>query len=227
MWPAIMTRPDIMQAATQVAQFTANFKEHHWEAVMRILHYLKGTLRYGIVIRKTRDPNLLRLRSFCDADFAGDYDRKCYGGSISYLWGTIIHWTCKKIKNICVSVHESELVTMSRTALLIRWQIRLVEAITGEKLTPVPLYCDNQGSIDTSMNGVRSRRSKHIDIADLFVLEACKDGWVQPIHVPSADNEADFLTKPLSPAKFRVDVAKIGLQRSPRRSVGKGEKKAL
>ena len=120
MWPAIMTRPDIIQAATQVAQFTASFCTHHWDAVMRILHYLKGTMKYGIVMRKTNDPSLLRLRSYSDADFAGDYDRRSYGGSVSYLWNTIIHWTCKKIKNICISVHESELITMSRSTLIIR-----------------------------------------------------------------------------------------------------------
>ena len=220
MWPAIMTRPDIIQAATQVAQFTASFCTHHWDAVMRILHYLKGTMKYGIVMRKTNDPSLLRLRSYCDADFAGDYDRRSYGGSVSYLWNTIIHWTCKKIKNICVSVHESELVTMSRTALVIRWQIRIVKAITGKCPIPTPLFCDNQGSIDTSVNGVRSRRSKHIDIADLFVLEATKDGWLEPVHVPSADNHADFLTKPLNTPKFRAAIEKLGLRRAPRRRVG-------
>ena len=227
MWPAIMTRPDIIQAATQVAQFTAKFRKHHWDAVMRILHYLKGTMKFGIVIRKTNDANLLRLRNFCDADFAGDFDRKSYSGSLSYLWGTILHWSCKKIKNICLSVQciESELVTMSRTALRIRWQIRLVKAITGKSPTPVPLYCDNQGSIDTSVNGVRSRRGKHIDIADLFVLEAVKDGWLIPIHIPSAENEADFLTKPLNGPKFKFDVEKLGLQRAPRRRVEKRSKK--
>ena len=100
-----------------------------------------------------------------------------------------------------------------------------MKAITGKSPTPVPLYCDNQGSIDTSVNGVRSRRSKHIDIADLFVLEAVKDGWLIPIHIPSAENEADFLTKPLNGPKFKFDVEKLGLQRAPRRRVEKRSKK--
>ena len=58
----------------------------------------------------------------------------------------------------------------------------------------------------------------------MFVLEATRDGWLIPTHVPSEENVADFLTKPLSPAKFKKDIERIGLQRAPRRSVKKKKK---
>jgi hypothetical protein len=194
-----------------VAQFTADFRDHHWKAIIKIFQYIKGTMKYGILIKKTKDPNLLRLRAYCDADHAGEPDRRSYGGSLHFMWGCLFFWTCKKIRNICISVHESELVTMSRTSLLIKWQIRLYRSISRQDPTPVPLFCDNQGAISTAENGVRSRRSKHIDIADLYVVQATQEGWVKSIHTSSETNWSDFLSKPLGAQKFFPCRDRLGL----------------
>ena len=135
-------------------------------------------------------------------------------GSISFAWGAPIAWTSKKIRSICISAHESELVAMSRSAMTIKWQVRLMTALEGRAPSIVRLLCDNQGARVTAVNGIRSKRSKHIDIADLYVLQAVEDGMLEIVRVSSADNVADFLTKPLGPQRF---IPKIKLVMDSRR----------
>ena len=44
----IASRPDVMQAAGEVARFQAAPKESHIIAIKRILRYLKETIEYGL-----------------------------------------------------------------------------------------------------------------------------------------------------------------------------------
>ncbi|KAG9444931.1 hypothetical protein H6P81_016271 [Aristolochia fimbriata] len=60
-----LTRPDIQYAVNQACQFQQNPTGIHWSAVKRILHYLKGTLNYGLVIHPSSD---LGVDVYFDAD---------------------------------------------------------------------------------------------------------------------------------------------------------------
>jgi histone deacetylase 1/2 len=47
-----LTRHDISFAVNKVCQFLSKPTDAHWEAVKRILHYVKGTVQTGLSIRK-------------------------------------------------------------------------------------------------------------------------------------------------------------------------------
>ena len=100
---------------------------------------------------------------------------------------------------------------MSRAAMAIKWQVRLVNALEGAGASHASLYCDNNGARVTAVNGIRSKRSKHIDIAELYVLQAVEDKLLEVKRVCSADNLADFLTKPLGPQKFVPLIKMFGM----------------
>ena len=211
LWAAIMTRPDLLQAATQVAQYTSNFKMVHWQAIKRIFRYISGTKHFGIRFVRDGPSSDNSLIVYCDADHAGDPDRKSYMGNISFAWGGPIAWTSKKIRSISLSAHESELVAMSRTSAIMKWQVRMMATLMGKHPNIVQLLCDNQGARVTAVNGIRSRRSKHIEIADLYVLQAVEEKLLEIKRVDSKDNLADFLTKPLGPQKFVSIIRRLGL----------------
>jgi len=59
------------------------------------------------------------------------------------------------------------------------------------------LRCDNQAAIDFSKNRVKKRHTKHIDIAYHLVHEKLDEGTITLIYVPSSENLADIMTKPL------------------------------
>jgi hypothetical protein len=57
------TRPDISIAVSKLSRFVSNPGDGHWQALERVMHYLKGTVSYGI--HYTRYPRV--LEGYCDA----------------------------------------------------------------------------------------------------------------------------------------------------------------
>ena len=48
MYLASATRLDISFAMSKLSRFVSNPGDNHWRALKRVLHYLKGTMSYGI-----------------------------------------------------------------------------------------------------------------------------------------------------------------------------------
>ena len=48
MYLASATRPDISFAVSKLSRFTSNPGNDHWRALERVMHYLVGTMDYGI-----------------------------------------------------------------------------------------------------------------------------------------------------------------------------------
>ena len=68
MYAMMCTRPDICFAVCLVSWYQSNPGRAHWQAVKRILRYLKGTADYSICYQG-RD---LRLVGYTDANWGGD-----------------------------------------------------------------------------------------------------------------------------------------------------------
>ena len=67
---------------------------------------------------------------------------------------------------------------------------------------PVPILCDNQGTVFTANNPHQSQRSKHLDIRYFRVRQFIKQELLEVLHVPTEHNLADFFTKSLTPVHF-------------------------
>jgi len=79
MYAMVCTRPDIAHAVGVVSRFLSNPGKEHWEGVMWILRYLKGTSKMHLSFKKSN----LTLQGFSDADLGGDLDgRKSTTGYI-------------------------------------------------------------------------------------------------------------------------------------------------
>lgn len=74
MYAMICTRPDIAYALSQVAKFCENPTEVHWQAVKKIMAYLKNTAGIGFCFYSSSYDN--QLLAFSDSDFAGDHDTR-------------------------------------------------------------------------------------------------------------------------------------------------------
>jgi hypothetical protein len=201
-WGANRTWPQIAYYVHQISQFASCGTEEHWQAAMHLLGYIKARPADGIIIRKTKDPKLLHLRYWSDADFAGAYDLRSVGGYFAFAYGALISWSCTKIRAVVLSVHESEIYMMSLACREAKWMVRLIEALHNETYLPITINCDNQGAICTSLNERMSSKTKHIEVRNLYVREATAKGLVRCNWVPSAHNLADLLTKPLARTAF-------------------------
>jgi len=62
---------------------------------------------------------------------------------------------------------------------------------------PTAIHEDNRGCIDMSANPVTFKRSKHIDIRYHYIRERVMSNDVKLTYIPTQDQLADLLTKPL------------------------------
>ena len=62
---------------------------------------------------------------------------------------------------------------------------------------PVQLYGDNQGSLSLTKTPGKHNRTTHIDIRYHFIRDYVARNVISVQHVPSDDNVADALTKPM------------------------------
>ena len=81
-----ITRPDISFAVSMVSQFMSAPRLPHWEAVLRIVKYLKAHPGRGLFYQAN---NHLRVEAFTDSDWAGGAsDRRSTTGYCTFLVGT-------------------------------------------------------------------------------------------------------------------------------------------
>jgi hypothetical protein len=67
---------------------------------------------------------------------------------------------------------------------------------------PTPLSVDNSGAVELSRDRKSCHRSRHVDRRYFKVRELQALGSIVVSHVPTADNAADLLTKPLELSVF-------------------------
>ena len=77
MYLSVATRPDIRHSVSVLSQFNKNPNEEHWGAAKRVLRYLKGTSRLGLIYRGPVN----KIIGYADADWGNDpIDSKSYTG---------------------------------------------------------------------------------------------------------------------------------------------------
>ena len=67
---------------------------------------------------------------------------------------------------------------------------------------PPPLRMDNKSAIDLAYNPEHHARTKHIDRRHYFIRECVENGRLRVPFVATAENIADFFTKPLMGKDF-------------------------
>ncbi|XP_070032592.1 secreted RxLR effector protein 161-like [Nicotiana tomentosiformis] len=107
----VCTRPNICQAVGLVSRYQTDPTLAHWQAVKRIMRYLKVIDDYAICYQGGKD---LRLVGYGDADHEGDLDeRKSTSGYVFLLSDGAISWSSKKQSCVSLSTMESEYVALA------------------------------------------------------------------------------------------------------------------
>ena len=121
MWLSTMTRPDITNAVRAVARYAHESTERLWQAIMKILSYLNGTKRLGIIYVRGSS---LSLNVYADADYANkENDRRSVSGIAVTLGGTFVSHTSKTQRVVSLSTSEAECIAAEdgvKEALFVR-----------------------------------------------------------------------------------------------------------
>lgn len=191
-----VSRPDICFAVNQVSRFINNPNEKHWQAVKRILRYLKGTIDFVITYEKTN--SVFKLVGYTDSDYAGCIEtRKSTSGYIFMLGNAPITWSSQRQSVVALSTTEAEYIALALGAKEAMWLKSLLHEL-GFDQRPVELNVDNQSAIKLAKNPEFHKRTKHIDIKFHFVRDMCSEGDIKIVYVDSKNQIADMLTKSLT-----------------------------
>jgi len=87
-----------------------------------------------------------------------------------------------------------------------------MEEIGHPLSTSLELRADNAGAIALSKNPEFHKRTKHIRIRYHFIREVVADGSISVTFVPTTQQIADILTKPLGRILFSRFVEMLGIQ---------------
>lgn len=194
-----ITRMDIAYAVNIVSRKVANPTEADWQAVKRILRYLRGD---NMSIKYSKENNL-GLQAYCDSDFAGDESSKSTTGYIINYGGAPIQWKSQKQPLVTLSSTEAELVSLGSTVKDLVWIRQLAQELKIIKDEATTIYCDNQSAIRLALNERSVQRTRHMGVRAAFTREQVRNKEVKVEHVRTDNQLADFLTKPLSVARFK------------------------
>ena len=196
MWVQVATRPDIAFAVSVLSHFQSNPGPAHWKAMLHLLAYLKGSINYKISYSWGGD---LAPIGFVDADYAGDIDtRGSTSGYVFTMAGGPVSWSSKRQATVALSTTEAEYMSLTRAAQQSLWMYSFMSEVGLTRNFPAILYGDNASSIALTVNTKGHARAKHIDIRHHYIREHVSNGEIKVVHVPSEDNLADLLTKPLN-----------------------------
>ena len=161
---------------------------------------MKGTSDHGLFLPAD---NLATYHTFIDADWRRDLDTRKSTSSILHKIGdSCIFWSSKLQPTVSLSSTKAEYRVLTHATKDIIYFRRLLTELGIIISEPTLLLTDNKSSIKLAHNPVMHTWTKHIEIQNHFIREALQDKIVSVAHVPTQNQQADFLTKPLQYSKF-------------------------
>jgi hypothetical protein len=199
------SQPDIAFSVGVCARFQANPKESHFTTVKHIIRYVNDTLSYGIWY--SRETNLV-VAGYSDADWAENADdRKSTPVGCFYMGNNLVAWMSKKQASISLSTAEAEYIAAGSCCTQLMWMKTLLEDYRFSQDTMII----NCSAINISKNPVQHSRTKHIDIRNHFLRDLVESEVVSLSFIPTENQLADILTKPLDGSRFESLRKAIGV----------------
>jgi hypothetical protein len=177
----------------------------HWNAILRIFRYLKGTLYYKL---RFGPHGKLQIQGFVDADYASGGDRVSISAYVFTFNGAAIAWSSKRQRTISTSTVEAEYIALCTSAKQAVWlrelfielgQDRYLSKAPGK---PIQIFGDNQGALALVENPENHQRTKHIDVQYHYIRHLVNTRKVEVSYCPTDEMAADALTKPLARTKL-------------------------
>jgi hypothetical protein len=209
-----MTRPDLAFVYSELNKYVQFPGKLHMAAAEHVLRYLRGTYDKGILFsRGVKNANL--LWGWVDADWAGDTDtRRSHTGFVLMFNGGPISWKSRRQDSVALSTSEAEYMAASEGGKEVVYIRAILQDFGFAQHGPTDLLEDNLAAVAMSINPVRRKYSRHIDIRRHYVRELALAGLIKLIPLGTHDMVADALTKSLpAPALTRHREIMMGHQR--------------
>ncbi|KAJ9553795.1 hypothetical protein OSB04_017840 [Centaurea solstitialis] len=216
MYAMLCTRPDVAYSVSVTSRYQQNPGEPHWVAVKNILKYLRRTKEMFLVFGGSEDE--ISVTGYSDASFQTDRDDfRSQSGYVFTLNEGAISWKSSKQDTIADSTTEAEYIAASDAAKEAVWlknflsDLRVVASISR----PIDIFCDNSGAVAQAKEPREHHKSRHVLRKYHLIREIIGRGDVRICKIPTEDNVADPLTKPLARVKHEAHANSIGITWKP------------
>ena len=209
----VLTRPEIAFTVHKLSQYVSTPTLQHILACKRVLRYLKGTEDYGL---KFTAGGEIKLTRYTNADWACDIDdRKSTWAYCIYLEHNLISWSSKKQSIVTRSSAESEYKALTSASSKITWLQSLFKEIKLECVSVPTIWCDNISATELAKNLVYHSRTKLIELDMHFIRDKVLARELKINYIPSDEQIADILTKPLTFTHFNYFRSKLNVHPCP------------
>lgn len=180
----------------------------HWEAVKRILPYLKKMCNFKLTFGKVCGD----LEAFSNADWGSQYHRHSISGYAVILNGGAVAFGSMKQGVIALSTAEAQCIALILTrtnALFVR---NLLSEVICPFQGPILLHCNNQAAIAILKTSQYHQCLKHIDMHFKYMCQAVKKEEINVTYCPTDYMPADIFMKPLRSIKMQHFSCIMGLE---------------
>lgn len=122
-----------------------------------------------------------------------------------------VTWTSKKQQVVSLFSIEAEYRGAVKAGCEAVWLCRMLGDMQMSPAGPTTLFVDNDGIIKLARNLVFHERTEHVDVHCHCIRQLVEDNIIDLQYVPTADQTADILTKPLGPDKFVKFRGQLGV----------------
>jgi hypothetical protein len=185
-------RPDIAFVVVFLATRVQSPSQWDANALVKLLQYINGSKELGLTLGAD-DPYCLTL--YADASYATHHDGGSHGGILITLGTGPIYTQSKKLKLICKSGCEAEVVALCDGINVLMWVRALLDG-QGVHQSQSVVCEDNTCSIQLlHRESAGSMRTKFLRARYGFTRQFIADGSVTIKYVTSEKQAADMLTK--------------------------------
>nr|GEX49969.1 ribonuclease H-like domain-containing protein [Tanacetum cinerariifolium] len=167
------TRPDLSYLVQQICLYMHDPREPHFNALKRILRYIRGTLDHGLQLYASSTSQLV---AYSDADWVGyPTTRRSTSGYCVFLSDNLLTWSAKRQHVTSRSSAEAEYHGVANAVAETAWVRNLLRELHSPLCTT----------------------TLHIEIDLHFVRGFVATGHVRVLHVPSEYQYVGIFTKGL------------------------------
>ncbi|GAA0184987.1 transmembrane signal receptor [Lithospermum erythrorhizon] len=190
------TRPDLTYFVHHLSQFMQNPQRVHWNAILHVVRYLKGTMSHGLLYSAQSD---LTLEAYCDADYGRcPITMRSITGFCVLLGTSLISWKSKKQTTVSRSSVEAEYRSAAAAVCELKWLSFLLQDLQQSFSLPIPLRCDNKSAIHIIQNPMFHEHTKYIEMDCHLIRDHYKQGFISPVFISAKLQLADVFTKTFS-----------------------------
>ncbi|XP_040996209.1 uncharacterized mitochondrial protein AtMg00810-like [Juglans microcarpa x Juglans regia] len=174
------TRPDLNYSVNLLSQFMATPRVPHYNAILKVLRYVKATPGQGLYFPAS---SKLELVAYSDANWGNCPDtRRSTTGFCVLLGQSLISWKSKKQSTISRSSAESEYQAMVAVSCELTWLRYFLQDLCISITDPATLYCDNLAALHIAANPVSMNAR---NISNLTVILFARKSWLvrSPLHM--------------------------------------------